>query len=81
MCDQIDLKLENKLGTSQKLISFVNDRPGHDFRYAIDASKLKKDLDWTPKYSFKEGLNETIDWYINNQKWVNDVTNQKSPIS
>ena len=52
-----------------KLISFVQDRPGHDFRYAVDASKLNSKLDWAPKESFESGLEKTIQWYINNKNW------------
>ena len=57
----------------KSLITFVDDRPGHDFRYAIDNSKIKNDLGWAPKYSFKDGLSKTIDWYCNNKKWYQDL--------
>ena len=57
----------------KSLITFVNDRPGHDFRYAIDNSKIKNDLGWSPKYSFEDGLFKTIDWYCNNKKWYQDL--------
>ena len=57
----------------KSLITFVDDRPGHDFRYAIDNSKIKNDLGWSPKYSFEDGLSKTIDWYCNNKKWYQDL--------
>lgn len=56
-----------------KLITFVKDRPGHDFRYAIDPSKIKKELGWTPKYSFEKAMEETVDWYMNNQEWWKEI--------
>jgi len=74
LCKQMDVKLNRPSGTSEKLITFVKDRPGHDLRYAIDASKIKNDLGWTPSVTFEEGLNKTIDWYLNNEDWLNNVT-------
>ncbi|MEO7835668.1 MAG: GDP-mannose 4,6-dehydratase, partial [Ginsengibacter sp.] len=74
LCRQMDEKLGRKNGTSEKLITFVKDRSGHDLRYAIDASKLKNELGWKPSLQFEEGLSKTIDWYLNNEKWLNDVT-------
>jgi dTDP-glucose 4,6-dehydratase len=74
LCRQMDKKLHRKKGESEKLITFVKDRPGHDMRYAIDASKLKKELGWKPSLQFEEGLSKTIDWYLNNQQWMADVT-------
>ncbi|MEP6617518.1 MAG: dTDP-glucose 4,6-dehydratase [Ginsengibacter sp.] len=74
LCRQMDKKLHRKKGESEKLITFVKDRAGHDKRYAIDASKLKKELGWKPSLQFKEGLSKTIDWYLNNPKWMADVT-------
>jgi dTDP-glucose 4,6-dehydratase len=74
LCSQMDTKLNRKKGESEKLITFVKDRPGHDMRYAIDARKLKKELGWKPSLQFKEGLSKTIDWYLNNQQWMADVT-------
>ncbi|CAG0907479.1 unnamed protein product [Cyprideis torosa] len=68
---QMDQKLGREKGSSEKLISFVKDRPGHDRRYAIDASLLDKELGWKPEYTFEEGLSETIDWYLENQTWLN----------
>ena len=69
----MDEKLGRPLGSSEKLITFVNDRPGHDFRYAIDASKIKEDLGWTPSLTFEEGLTHTINWYLKNIEWLNNV--------
>jgi dTDP-glucose 4,6-dehydratase len=74
LCRQMDNKLGRTEGTSEKLITFVKDRQGHDLRYAIDASKLKNELNWKPSLQFKEGLSKTIDWYLANKKWLNDVT-------
>ena len=70
----MDRKLGRKEGTSAGLITYVKDRPGHDLRYAIDASKLQKELGWTPSLQFEEGLEKTVDWYLDNQEWVNHVT-------
>ena len=74
LCDLMDKKLGNEQGTSRSLISFVKDRAGHDLRYAIDATKLKSDLGWEPSLQFEEGLQKTIDWYFDNEKWLEDVT-------
>lgn len=71
---QMDEKLNNEPGTSDGLIAYVKDRPGHDRRYAIDASKINKELGWKPSVTFEEGLSETIDWYLNNHEWLNNVT-------
>jgi dTDP-glucose 4,6-dehydratase len=73
LCRLMDEKLENKIGTSEKLITFIEDRPGHDFRYALDASKINKDLGWSPSIKFEEGLSKTIDWYLNNKEWLENV--------
>ena len=62
-----------QLGKSEDLIEFVEDRKGHDLRYAIDSSKVEKELGWTRTYTFEEGIKETIDWYLNNQDWVNNI--------
>ena len=70
----MDEKLERDLGTSEKLITYVKDRPGHDLRYAIDASKINKELGWSPTVTFEQGLSKTIDWYLNNEEWLNNVT-------
>ena len=74
LCQQIDAKLGNPKGTSEQLITYVKDRPGHDLRYAIDASKINKELGWSPSLTFEEGLAITIDWYLNNEDWLNSVT-------
>ncbi|MDA7914559.1 GDP-mannose 4,6-dehydratase, partial [Akkermansiaceae bacterium] len=73
LCQQIDAKLERTPGESEKLITYVKDRPGHDLRYAIDASKINKELGWKPSVTFEEGLSKTIDWYLNNQDWMSRV--------
>jgi len=74
LCQQMDTKLNRPEGTSEKLITYVKDRPGHDLRYAIDASKINKELGWKPTVTFEEGLNKTIDWYLNNEEWLHNVT-------
>lgn len=74
LCDIMDEKLGRTQGTARELITFVKDRPGHDRRYAIDASKLMNELGWTPSVKFEEGFRETIDWYLNNKTWVDNVT-------
>ncbi|HEY0057210.1 MAG TPA: dTDP-glucose 4,6-dehydratase [Pedobacter sp.] len=74
LCKIMDKKLGREEGESEKLITFVTDRAGHDLRYAIDSSKLQKELDWTPSLQFEEGLEKTVDWYLNNEEWLNNVT-------
>lgn len=74
VCDLLDERLGRSSGENRTLITFVKDRLGHDRRYAIDASKLKSDLGWSPAYSFEQGIAETIDWYLANQEWVTGVT-------
>ncbi len=74
LCQEVDKKLKRKLGTSEKLITFVKDRPGHDLRYAIDASKLNRELGWRPSVTIEEGLSKTIDWYLNSKDWLENVT-------
>ncbi len=74
LCKQMDEKLGNAPGTSEALITYVKDRPGHDRRYAIDASKINKELGWAPSVTFEEGLSETIDWYLHNTEWLQHVT-------
>jgi len=74
LCQIMDQKLGRKIGESEQLISYVKDRAGHDLRYAIDATKIKNDLGWTPSITFEEGLMKTVDWYLNNEKWVNAIT-------
>jgi dTDP-glucose 4,6-dehydratase len=74
LCQQMDEKLNREKGTSEKLITYVKDRPGHDLRYAIDASKINRDLGWKPSVTFEEGLEITINWYLNNEAWLQSVT-------
>jgi dTDP-glucose 4,6-dehydratase len=74
MCNILDRKLNRSTGTSEKLITYVKDRAGHDLRYAIDSSKLQKELGWVPSLQFEEGLEKTIDWYLENEEWLNNVT-------
>lgn len=76
LCKQMDLKLGRLEGTSEKLITFVKDRPGHDKRYAIDATKLNKELGWHPSVTFEEGLSKTIDWFFENEQWLKNVTSR-----
>ncbi|MGB7526460.1 dTDP-glucose 4,6-dehydratase [Sphingobacterium cellulitidis] len=73
LCKQMDEKLGRDPGTSEKLITFVKDRPGHDLRYAIDANKIKNELGWTPSVTFEQGLSQTIDWFLDNQDWLEKV--------
>ena len=70
----MDEKSGNPAGTSEQLITYVKDRPGHDRRYAIDATKINKELGWKPSVTFEEGLSQTIDWYLQNQEWLSHVT-------
>ena len=74
MCKIMDRKLGRPEGESEKLISYVKDRAGHDLRYAIDSTKLQKELGWTPSLQFEEGLEKTIDWYLLNDEWMNEIT-------
>ena len=74
LCDVMDEKLHRPIGDSRKLITYVKDRAGHDMRYAIDASKIKNELGWEPSVTFEEGLRSTVDWYLSNEKWLDDVT-------
>jgi len=74
LCRQMDEKLGREKDESEQLITFVKDRPGHDLRYAIDASKINKELGWKPSVTFEEGLSKTIDWYLENQEWLEHVT-------
>jgi dTDP-glucose 4,6-dehydratase len=73
LCQQMDEKLDRKKGESLKLITYVKDRPGHDLRYAIDASKINKELGWKPSVTFEEGLSKTIDWYLENTEWMDRI--------
>jgi len=74
VCKVMDKKLGRAEGESAKLITYVTDRAGHDLRYAIDANKIMKELGWEPSLQFEEGLNITVDWYLNNKKWLENVT-------
>lgn len=74
LCDQVDEKIGRPIGSSQKLITFVKDRPGHDKRYAIDATKINKELGWSPSVTFEQGLSKTIDWFLENTQWLENVT-------
>lgn len=73
LCKIMDSKLGRSTGESEKLITFVKDRAGHDLRYAIDSSKLQKELGWKPSLQFEEGLTKTVEWYLANQKWLDDI--------
>ncbi len=77
ICDLIDELAPQLRGGSRKLITFVKDRPGHDRRYAIDATKMRRELGWTPAHSFERGIRETVQWYLNNQAWVAKVKKGK----
>ncbi len=74
LCTLMDEKLDRQEGTSKQLINFVKDRPGHDFRYAIDAGKIQKELGWKPSVTFEQGLERTIEWYLANPEWLKRVT-------
>lgn len=74
LCRLMDEKMGNKPGTSEQLITYVKDRAGHDRRYAIDATKINKELGWKPSVTFETGLSETIDWYLENTEWLKHVT-------
>ena len=73
LCDTMDELLGRSIGSSRALIRFVKDRPGHDRRYAIDASKIKNDLNWEPKVMMKEGLKATAEWYLSNTDWMENI--------
>jgi dTDP-glucose 4,6-dehydratase len=74
LCQIMDEKLKRAPGTSEKLITFVKDRAGHDLRYAIDSSRIEEELDWKPSVTFEQGLSRTVDWYLENQIWLDNVT-------
>ena len=74
LCTIMDRKLGRPEGRSAELITFVQDRPGHDLRYAIDATKIERELGWKPSVNFEEGLDTTVDWYLANEDWLNNVT-------
>jgi dTDP-glucose 4,6-dehydratase len=73
LCKLMDQKLGRPQGTSEKLITYVKDRAGHDLRYAIDSSKIQRELGWKPSLQFEEGLGKTVDWYLSNEKWLNNI--------
>ena len=70
LCAQMDKKLNRKKGSSEKLITYVKDRPGHDRRYAVDTTKIKSKLNWRPSETFETGIRKTVEWYLNNSKWI-----------
>ncbi len=74
LCQIMDRKLGRSIGTSEKLITYVKDRPGHDLRYAIDADKINKELGWKPSVTFEQGLEKTVDWFLQNKEWLTNVT-------
>jgi dTDP-glucose 4,6-dehydratase len=74
LCSIMDDKLGREKGASEKLVTYVKDRAGHDARYAIDATKIKDELGWVPSITFEEGLRNTVDWYLQNEEWLNNVT-------
>ena len=74
LCKLMDGKLGRAVGESEKLITYVTDRAGHDMRYAIDATKLEDELNWKPSLQFEEGLSKTVDWYLENSDWIEQVT-------
>lgn len=74
LCSIMDQKLGREPGSSAKLITYVTDRAGHDLRYAIDSTKLQQNLGWTPSLQFEEGLAKTVEWYLENEEWLNNVT-------
>ncbi len=74
LCAKMDSVLKRESGSSNQLITYVKDRPGHDLRYAIDASKINKELGWIPTVTFEQGLEKTIDWYLSNKEWLKNVT-------
>jgi dTDP-glucose 4,6-dehydratase len=73
LCSIMDKKLHRPAGTSEKLITYVTDRPGHDLRYAIDSSKLQKEMGWSPIPEFADGLEKTVEWYLANEKWLERI--------
>ena len=74
MIKTVDRLLGREVGASEKLITYVTDRAGHDLRYAIDSTKLKDELGWEPSLQFEEGVEKTVAWYLDNQEWMNNVT-------
>ena len=76
LCDMVSYKIGIDKNETRKLINFIDDRPGHDYRYAVDSSKIKNLFKWNPKVSIQDGLSNTIDWYLNNKDWLNKVINK-----
>ena len=74
----MDRLFKREVGTSEKLITYVSDRPGHDFRYAIDSSKINKELGWKPSLQFEEGIEKTVTWYVENISWLEKIISRKS---
>jgi dTDP-glucose 4,6-dehydratase len=74
LCKTVDKLIGREEGTSEKLITYVKDRAGHDLRYAIDSSKLQNELGWKPSLQFEEGIEKTVAWYLNNEEWLKNVT-------
>ncbi|MBA7550429.1 dTDP-glucose 4,6-dehydratase [subsurface metagenome] len=74
LCKVMDKKLDKAEGLSAKLITYVKDRAGHDLRYAIDSGKLRQELHWEPSVTFEQGLELTVDWYLNNEEWIKNIT-------
>jgi dTDP-glucose 4,6-dehydratase len=74
LCEIMDRKLKRSAGTSANLITYVKDRAGHDLRYAIDSTKIQKELGWKPSLQFAEGLEKTVAWYLANEEWMKNVT-------
>ena len=77
LCKKMNQKLGREFGSSEKLITYIKDRPGHDKRYAIDANKIHKELGWKPSLTFEDGLDITIEWYLNNSKWLEKIMSGK----
>ena len=75
LCAIMDRKLNREPGESAALITYVKDRAGHDLRYAIDSSKLQRDLGWVPSLQFEEGLEKTVEWYLANEEWMENIIN------
>ena len=78
ICDLVDELAPQLGGSSRKLIAFVKDRPGHDRRYAIDATKIHRELGWKPAHTFETGIRDTVQWYLDNQEWVRTVKRPKA---
>ena len=73
LCEKLDKKVPRSQGSYLDLITYVKDRPGHDLRYAVDSSKIKKDLNWRPKININDGVERTIDWYLENETWWREI--------